>query len=88
VWHERFGDSPVDLLKIDIEGNELDLVVYESTFLRQRVRRIAVEWHKWCVSLEQLDAHLTSIGFEQCGIYDETDLVGLAVYENRGEVGN
>lgn len=81
-WRRQFGDSAVDLMKVDIEGKELDLAVSEASFLHQHVRRVAIEWHKWCVSLAQLDAQLTSIGFEQCRVFGETELVGLAVYRN------
>jgi FkbM family methyltransferase len=81
-WQTKFGDSSVDLLKVDIEGKELDLVVYEREFLKQRVRRVIVEWHKWCISLPRLDAELTSIGFECDGIHNEGPLTGVAVYNN------
>src|SRR5712692_2094473 len=87
-WSSRFGDSSVDLLKIDIEGKELDFVVNEARFLQQRVKRIVIEWHKWCVSLEQLAAHLDSSGFELRNVCDETDIVGLAVFGNTRVVGD
>ncbi len=74
-WKKSFGDAEIDLLKVDIEGKELDLVAYESPFLQQRVRKMVVEWHKWCVSLQQLDAKLTSIGFKRRGVFGETELV-------------
>jgi FkbM family methyltransferase len=81
-WQTRFGDSTVDLLKVDIEGKELDLVVYEREFLRQRVRRVVLEWHKWCIPLPRLDAELTSTGFKCDGTYNEGPMTGIAVYSN------
>jgi hypothetical protein len=81
-WEERFGDATVDLMKVDIEGKELDFVTYESEFLQQRVRSIVVECHKWCVSLSELDAQLTSTGFECRGIFGESKVAALAIYEN------
>jgi FkbM family methyltransferase len=86
-WRRRFGDVMVDLVKIDIEGLELDFAIYESAFLSERVKRIVLEWHKWCVTLSQLDAQLASIGFERRGVYNEDDLVGLAIYENPANTG-
>ena len=77
----------VDLVKIDIEGLELDFAIYEGAFLSERVKRIVLEWHKWCVTLSQLDAQLASIGFERRGVYNEDDLVGLAIYENPANTG-
>jgi FkbM family methyltransferase len=81
-WPKHFGEAIVDLMKIDIEGSELDFISYEGGFLRERVRRIVLEWHKWCVSLSELDAGLASIGFEQRHTYDQSPQVGLAVYQN------
>jgi len=81
-WSKHFGAATVDLMKIDIEGSELDFVSYEGGFLRERVRRVVLEWHKWCVSLSELDARLASIGFEQRHTYDQSPQVGLAVYQN------
>jgi FkbM family methyltransferase len=81
-WVRLFGDSAVDLLKVDIEGKELDFVIYEGSFIQQRVRRIVIEWHKWCVSLERLDAQFESIRFVRRGVHEENDVAGLAIYEN------
>jgi hypothetical protein len=81
-WQTQFGDTAVDLLKVDIEGKELDLVLHEREFLQRRVRRVILEWHKWCISLAQLDAGLTSIGFKCDGIHNESTLTGIAVYDN------
>jgi FkbM family methyltransferase len=83
-WEARFGDTAVDLLKVDIEGTELDLIMYERTFIQKRVSRVVVEWHKWCNSLAQMDDRLVSIGFKRSGVYGETDTVGVAIYENVG----
>lgn len=83
-WNGRFGNMAVDLLKVDIEGKELDFVAYESGFLQKRVTRVVVEWHKWCTSLAQLDDQFTSISFERRGVYGETDTVGVAAYLNVG----
>jgi FkbM family methyltransferase len=81
-WARLFGITAVDLLKVDIEGKELDFVMYESSFLRRRVKKIVIEWHKWVVSLARLDEQLASIRFVRKGVYDENELAGLAIYEN------
>lgn len=81
-WSTLFGNTAVDLLKVDIEGKELDFVVFESSFIQARVRKIVIEWHKWLVSLASLDAHLESIQFVRRGVHDENRFAGLAIYEN------
>jgi hypothetical protein len=85
-WQGRFADTIVDLLKIDVEGKELDFIVYEGAFIQRRVRRLVVEWHKLWVALGDLNARLESIGFVQRGIYNETELLGVAVYDNASRV--
>lgn len=82
-WNRLFGTTGIDLMKIDIEGAELDLVQREGAFLRDRVERLIVEWHKSAVSLNQLDDKLASVGFERRGVYDEDKLSGVALYQSR-----
>lgn len=85
-WTKRFGDATVDLLKVDIEGMELDFAKHESAFLKQRVRALIVEWHKWSVSLPQLDKQLESAGFMRLGVPMESETTGVALYENSGQL--
>jgi FkbM family methyltransferase len=82
-WNRLFGSADVDLMKIDIEGTELDFVRHEGQFLWDRVRRLIVEWHKSAVSLHQLDDQLASVGFERRGVYEEDKLTGIALYQTR-----
>jgi FkbM family methyltransferase len=82
-WESHFGPIAVDLVKIDIEGKELDLVAYEGTFFRERVKRVVCEWHKWAVSLTQLDSEFEEAGFTRLGVYDESPFAGIAIYTNR-----
>ncbi len=82
-WRAAFGDRRVDLLKLDIEGNELDFVRHEGGFLESRVQSILLEWHKWHVSITELDAALAGLGFQRTGTYSEDELTGVAVYRKR-----
>jgi FkbM family methyltransferase len=85
-WKSRFGDTAVDLLKLDVEGKELDFVTYEGAFLERHVRALIVEWHKWSVTLPQLDAQLASIGFARREVPRESETTGVALYENSGQM--
>ena len=49
TWRRMFDDRRVDLLKIDIEGLELELLVHEGVFLQKRVGGVVMGWHKWFV---------------------------------------
>jgi len=54
-WEKRHGaTTTVDLLKIDIEGAELDFLRSEIDFIKKSVRIIVCEWHNWHVSLQQI----------------------------------
>jgi len=84
-WSRRFGDARCDLLKVDIEGSEAAFFREETEFLC-RVDRIVLEWHKWVVSRETLDARLAEQGFRHVETLDETSAAGIAWYrreENR-----
>ena len=61
-WYKYFGDTPCDLLKVDIEGSEMDFLRNETGFLG-RVRTIFIEWHKRQVSFEDLEEFLSSQNF-------------------------
>jgi FkbM family methyltransferase len=79
-WRGRFGEKPVDLMKIDIEGKELDFIRHEGEFLKASVRIVLLEWHKWHTELAALDAALGGIGFTRGGIYHENEMTGIALY--------
>jgi FkbM family methyltransferase len=79
-WQARCGERTVDLMKIDIEGNELDLIRYEGEFLQAKVRTILLEWHKWHTAITDLDQALGGLGFARRGIYHENEMTGIALY--------
>lgn len=80
-WPKRFGAAQIDLLKIDIEGTELEFLKQEITFIQQRVKRIVCEWHQWHVTFEEIDAFLQSSGFKLVAITEQNAMGGVAVHE-------
>jgi FkbM family methyltransferase len=82
-WRKRF-DGPIDLVKIDIEGNELDFIQNEGGFLRNRAHAVLLEWHKWQVTLSELDAALGALGFARVSVSGETPTTGVALYRGSG----
>src|SRR5207253_5685903 len=48
-WKKLAGDKRIDLLKVDVEGFELDLI-RNSTELLMLTDRLVLEWHKWVTS--------------------------------------
>jgi FkbM family methyltransferase len=86
-WRLRFGETPVDLVKMNIEGAELDVIRHERDFFRDQVFAAIIQWHKWHVHLEELDAALGEIGFTDRQIFNETQWYGTALYRRaRGSV--
>jgi FkbM family methyltransferase len=81
-WSGRFSDALVDVLKVDIEGKELDFVNVERSFLRTRVRRVIVEWHKWVVDLSDLLVAFREAGFSYTQTCAEGPVTGVAVFDN------
>ena len=79
LWRQKFGSARCDLLKVDIEGSELDFFRIETQFLDQ-VDAILLEWHKWRVKLADVEALLSTNGFKLAGIIEEGELNGTCLF--------
>lgn len=82
AWKEKFQDQKVDLLKIDIEGSELDFLKGEIAFVSSMVRRVVCEWHSWHVNFNEIQNTLTSNGFSAGKITEQDDKGGVAYFNN------
>jgi FkbM family methyltransferase len=78
IWRSRFDATPCDLLKIDIEGSELQFVQQEADFLKI-VKTVVVEWHSWRATKEALISELEQQGFRLVKILDESATMGTAL---------
>lgn len=78
-WSQKMNNQRCHVLKIDIEGSELTFLQTEVEFLKL-VDTIFVEWHKYRVSFEELDAYLNSQGFRMRKIIEDIGLNGTAFY--------
>lgn len=81
-WKAIAGNKRIDLLKIDVEGFELDLIK-NSTELFALTDRLVLEWHKWVTSLDEIDALLLERGLSRREIITEDVHAGVAVYDRR-----
>jgi FkbM family methyltransferase len=79
LWRQKFGDARCQLLKVDIEGSEMDFFRVEQPFLRQ-VDAILLEWHKWRVQFPEVEALLSSCGFKLGEILEEKELDGTCLF--------
>jgi FkbM family methyltransferase len=82
TWHKHFGNEPCDLLKVDIEGSEMDFFRNEAAFL-DTVQTILIEWHKWRVSLNEIEQFLSSRSFFLKAILHEDAERGTAVFSRK-----
>ena len=82
VWRQRFGDAPIDVLKVDIEGMELELF-RNAPGLLARSSRLLFEWHKWQVSIADCREVLNAAGFEDPTTVWEDAQHGLAYTRRR-----
>jgi len=76
-----FGNDRVNVLKVDIEGSEVDLLKQNMTCLHQ-VDWIIMEWHKWVIQLEDVKISLSNYGFGLVDILKEDTICGLACFKN------
>jgi FkbM family methyltransferase len=78
-WSKRFGDTPCDLLKMDIEGSEREFFQNETLFMR-RVKTVLIEWHKGKVSLDEISGLLSVQGFALKKILHQNEVAGTAIF--------
>jgi len=78
-WRRHFGDARCHVLKIDIEGSELNFLKAEQSFLKL-CDSVLVEWHKWAVGLDELRRFLESRGFAFVKTIEENDQMGTAFF--------
>lgn len=84
VWVEHFPTEPVvDLLKIDIEGTEMDFLRGNPEFMA-RVAAVLIEWHKWICTFDQVAALLRDYGFSLRHVAHEDIHAGNAYFERPG----
>jgi FkbM family methyltransferase len=78
-WRARFGDARCHLLKVDIEGSEVNFLKAEQAFLQQ-VDSILIEYHLWRVTLGEIRDLLAPLGFNLVKILDEQEQMGTAYF--------
>jgi len=81
-WRKEMGWCKCDVLKIDIEGAEMKFLKDNQEFL-QLVENIFIEWHKYKVSFEEMNAFLESKGFKLVKIIEDIGLNGTALYKRQ-----
>ena len=78
-WRKNFGDTRCHVLKVDIEGSEMDFFRTEETFLTL-VDSVLVEWHAWRVTLDDLRTFLEPRGFAYVKTIEESEQMGTAFF--------
>jgi len=78
-WRTHFSDLRCHILKVDVEGSELNFLRAEQTFL-ELCDSILIEWHKWTVNLDQLRDFLVPRGFSYVRTLEENDQMGTAFF--------
>lgn len=83
IWRGIMGDRRCDLLKIDIEGGEVDVVRLDNPFFA-RVDRAVVECHKWVIAPSEIEARLASMGLPKRKTLHETDGLRVSLFVRDG----
>ena len=78
-WKKHFDGTRCHVLKIDVEGSEMNFLKSETAFL-SLVDSIIIEWHKWRVTLPELRSFLEACGFRYLKTIEENDQMGTAVF--------
>jgi len=78
-WRKHFHGTRCHVLKIDVEGSEMNFLRAEESFL-ELVDSIIIEWHNWRVTLADVRAFLEPRGFRYLKTVEENDQMGTAVF--------
>ncbi len=81
-WKKMAGDRRIDLLKVDVEGFELDLI-RNSPELLAMTDRLVLEWHKWVTSLDEIEQMLAERGFVKRNVIADDEHAGVAVFDRK-----
>ena len=79
TWRRYFVETRCHLLKIDIEGSEMNFLRTEQSFL-QLVDSVVIEWHKWSVGFEEINEFLIKHGFNHIKTIEESEHMGTAFF--------
>jgi FkbM family methyltransferase len=79
LWRASFGDARCDLLKMDIEGGEVDFVRADNPFL-EKVDQILLEWHAWVVDPKEIEKRLRALSFAKTADLSKGNETGVVHY--------
>jgi FkbM family methyltransferase len=79
IWRQHFAEMRCHLLKVDIEGSEMNFLRTEQSFL-QLVDSVLIEWHKWSVGFEEINEFLVKHGFNHVKTIEESEHMGTAFF--------
>ncbi|MEZ5405602.1 MAG: FkbM family methyltransferase [Verrucomicrobiia bacterium] len=79
LWKKQFGEKRCHLLKLDVEGAELNFLQKETQFL-QRVDAMWIEWHAWATDFQTVRTTLEKANFKFVKILSENTLMGTAYF--------
>jgi len=78
-WRKHFGETRCNVLKIDVEGSEMNFLRAETNFLKL-VDSILIEWHTWGATLDGIKAFLAPHGFTYVKTIEESAQMGTAFF--------
>jgi FkbM family methyltransferase len=78
-WRMRHGSCRIDLLKIDIEGAEVDFLESHPEVL-SLADAVLIEWHKWATTLAEIQAILGQAGLRLKFLSQEDANAGTALF--------
>lgn len=79
AWHRHFGNTRCHLLKIDVEGSEMNFLRAEPDFIAL-TDAILIEWHIWGTTLDEIKKFLNEHGFTYVKTIEESEKMGTAFF--------
>jgi FkbM family methyltransferase len=81
-WHNLFGSQRIEILKVDIEGAEVEFLKSHTSFL-ELVDAILIEWHVWITTLDEVSGVLKSASFSLEKVCHQDEHVGTAFFSRK-----
>lgn len=80
ILNDVFREERIDLMKIDIEGAELDLLLSEPQIFKY-VDYIIIEVHTWLVNFHEVEEELNNLEFSLIKIIEKDSNATTAVFK-------
>lgn len=83
TWIHHFSGKLIDIMKVDIEGSEMNFIQQELTFIKLNVKKLMLDWHGGGYNAKLLHDKLTDANFQLIATTDPNINCGTMYFLNK-----